>query len=261
MLPEPTEPTASQARPEKTQSWIVVLAMAFAIYVASEIPGMVGGGLLILGLVEWLAGPGAFRGLSDLSTLPAEAQALLSINGWSLCGSLFSVPAGIVLLRLAVPRAGPAAREYLGLKWPGLRQGLGWGLILVASDYGYRFLVSWLGMTYSNDDRYSTILGIPLFLPLIFVSLAVLVPIFEELLLRGYLLEGLRRSRLGEIGAILITAILWAALHPDTPARLVGLFLDGILLALARLRTGSTYLTILVHALHNARFVLVLAND
>ncbi|HEX5717455.1 MAG TPA: CPBP family intramembrane glutamic endopeptidase [Thermoanaerobaculia bacterium] len=224
-----------------------VLVVAFAVWLGSGTVGAIGGGLLLLGLEALLAGP--------------EAQALASEDGLALCGSLFAVPVAIVLLRREAPRPGSTAREYLGLKWPGLRQGLLWGVLLLAADYGYRFLILGLGMPFSNDDRYLEIGSIPLFLPLTFVALAVLTPIFEELLFRGYLLEGLRRSRLGQVGAILITASLWALMHWDLPLRSLGLFLDGSLLALARLRTGSTYLVVLVHAIGNAVAVLAVAND
>lgn len=250
MSAELTTSQSLQAQPETPQSWAGVLGVAFFILLVSSAAGMTGGGLL-LKLVAWLAGPEA----------PAEVQALLSKDGISLCKSLFGVPIAVVLLRRAVRLPGPKAREYLGLKWPGLRQGLGWGLILLVSNYGYRiFVVSGLGMPLSNDDRYREIGRMPLLLPLLFVALAVLTPIFEELLFRGFLLEGLHRSRLGVVGAILITASLWALMHRDLPLRSLGLFLYGSLLALARLRTGSTYLTMLVHAIPNVVAVAVFSN-
>ncbi|HVG07198.1 MAG TPA: CPBP family intramembrane glutamic endopeptidase [Thermoanaerobaculia bacterium] len=240
------EPTTSQPQPEKPQSWVSVLAMAFAVVLASGFVGLIGGGLLLFGLEAWLADP-------------AAVQALLSMDGLSLCAHLFAVPAGIALLRRSVPR-GQRGREYLGLKWPGLRQGLGWGLILLASSYGVDFLIWRLGIPFSERDDYQQIIRFPLLLPLTFLAIAVLGPIFEELLFRGFLVEGLRRSRLGTAGAILIPAAVWAAMHVDLPVRVAVLFLDGVLLALARLRTGSTYLTVLVHAIYNAVAVLLMAN-
>ena len=86
-----------------------------------------------------------------------------------------------------------------------------------------------------------------------------LVSIFEELLFRGFLLEGLRRSSLGETGAILLTSALWAVAHPGSPVRWLELFICGVLMALARLRTGSTYLTIVVHCILNLVAVLLTA--
>lgn len=235
--------------------------MAFAIVLVAEVVGMIGGGLLLLGLLVWLAGPEALAGLPyNLPELPEEVQALFSADGRSLCADLFAVPFAFFLLRRAVPHLGPTPRDYLGLKWPGLRQGLAWGLILLASNYGFRILVvKGFGMRLSAQDRYQEIGRIPLFVPLLFVAVAILAPIFEELLFRGYLLEGLRRSRLGMVGAILLTASLWALLHGDLPVRTLGLVLYGSLLALARLRTGSTYLTMLVHAITNVVAVLSLA--
>jgi uncharacterized protein len=257
------EPTTSQDHPEPPpEHWAKALGVAFAIYLGSSGVGLVGGFPLFLGLMAWLAGPEAVRNLPDnYLELPAEAQAFLSSgNGLSLCGSLFAMPAGVALLWLVVPRRRSTPREYLGLRWPGLRQGVAWGLIILAAEYGYRFFIRWLGIPLSEDDRFREIVGIPLFLPLIFVVIAVLGPIFEELLMRGYLLEGLRRSRLGEVGAVLITASLWAVMHPDIPVRWLGLFLTGVLLALARLRTGSTYLVVLLHIIINTAAVLSAAD-
>ncbi len=255
------EPITSEAYPEPPQSWVKILGVGFAVYLASGTVGLMGGFPLFLGLMAWLAGPEAVRNLPDnYPELPAEAQAFFAGDGLFLCGSLFAMPVGIALLRLAVPRPGPTPREYLGLKWPGLRQGLAWGLIILAAEFGYRYLILWLGMPLSRDGRYREILGIPLFLPLIFVVIAVLAPIFEELLFRGYLLEGLRRSRLGEVGAILVTASIWAVVHPDIPVRWLGIFITGVLLALARLRTGSTYLAMLLHVIINTVGVLSAAD-
>jgi hypothetical protein len=50
------EPTTSQPQPEKPQSWVSVLAMAFAVVLASGFVGLIGGGFLLLGLEAWLAG-------------------------------------------------------------------------------------------------------------------------------------------------------------------------------------------------------------
>src|SRR5688500_10568765 len=126
MLVEPTtsQPNqALQAHPETPQSWASVLVVAIVIVLASTVAGAIGGGLLLLGLVAWLAGPEAVSGLPyNRLELPAEAQALVSEDGFSLCARLFAVPLAIVLFRLAIPRMGSTAREYLGLKWPGLRQ-------------------------------------------------------------------------------------------------------------------------------------------
>lgn len=265
------EPITAQTQPEKPQGWgLGVLAMTFAIVLGSGFLGIVAGGLLDVGLVAWLAGPEALRDLPDRSELPAVAQALASEDGLFLCSFLFMASFGIAVLWFAVPRAVATPREYLGLKWPGLQQGLLWALIFLATHYGCWLLVDFLGMS-SQDDSFHELIRVPLLLPLAFVALAVLLPIFTEVLLRGFLLEGLRRSRLGEVGAILIAASIWTVGWSDIPP--LGelglldreflndgrLFLDGILLGVARLRTGSTYLTALLSVIVGAVSVLSIA--
>ena len=262
MVAEPTTSQPLESYPGPLLSWVRVLVLALVSVVGAMFVGMIPGFLLFSGLVAWVAGPEALSDFPDnFYDLPAEAQILLTEDAWVLCAILFTVPLGIAALWVAVPRPGPAPREFLGLKWPGLQEGLIWALILLTVDHGYRwFLVEGLGLRFSQDDGIEQIARIPLFFPLVFVALAILLPIFVELFCRGFLLEGLRRSRLGEVAAVLITAFLWNGMESDFDARSFGLYLNGILLALARLRTGSTYLTMLVQVITNAVAILALAS-
>lgn len=263
------EPIASQdfqvpRPPETPRSWLAVLGVVLAILLGAAGAGMAAGGVLHYWLMRWLAGPDAIKKITeapyDVSWLPVEAQAIASADAFFLFGYLFMAPLGIALLLYAVPRPGPTAREYLGLKWPDLRQGLIWGSILLAVDFGYRFLVvRGLGLPWGKDDGIDEMARTPMFLPVVFLALAVLGPIFEELLYRGFLLEGLRRSRIGEMGAILITAGLLASSGPDTTPHVAGLFLMGALFAVARVRTGSVYLTMLVRVIASSAAVLAMA--
>lgn len=245
---------------EAPQRWGRVLGEGIAVFLVAGTAGFLGGIPLMLGLVALLAGPEVIPDLPDrYLELPVEVQALASLDGIALCGSLFEVPVGLLLLWRMVPPGLPA-REYLGLKWPGLRQGLGWGLLLLFLDFGYEFLIGWLDLPWSGDDRYDQIARAPLLVPLFALSVVVLTPVFEEVLCRGFLLEGFRRSQLGEIGAILMTSTLWAVLHPGGPVRWLGLILYGSFLALARLRTGSTYLAVLIHGIGNLVAVVLMVS-
>ena len=48
---------------------------------------------------------------------------------------------------------------------------------------------------------------------LLWLALVVGAPLFEETFFRGFLFKGLAASRLGTIGAIVLTAALWASIH------------------------------------------------
>jgi hypothetical protein len=77
-------------------------------------------------------------------------------------------------------------------------------------------------------------------------------PIFEETLFRGFLFEGFRWSRIGVIGAVILTAFLWAISHVQYNAfGMVTIFVWGIVFGMVRFRTGSLWSVISIHALIN----------
>jgi sodium transport system permease protein len=84
---------------------------------------------------------------------------------------------------------------------------------------------------------------------LFFVLLAVVPPVCEELLCRGFLFAGLR-PRLGAWKTVVVTAALFAALHLSLP-RFPATFAAGLLLGYIRLRTGSVLACILFHMCWN----------
>jgi len=88
--------------------------------------------------------------------------------------------------------------------------------------------------------------------PLLWGAIIVAAPVFEELFFRGFFFRGIQQSRLGNVGAVLITSFFWSIIHVqyDRPM-MVWIFLLGILLGIARARSNSTYLTIVLHALWN----------
>jgi len=92
-------------------------------------------------------------------------------------------------------------------------------------------------------------------MPLVLVCIAVLPGICEEVLCRGALLSGLRRS-LGTTTAVLLSAFLFALLH-GSPFRFVPQFTIGVALAILAVRSGSILPGMVLHAGHNALAVLL----
>jgi len=86
---------------------------------------------------------------------------------------------------------------------------------------------------------------------LVIVAIAVAAPIIEEVIYRGMLLSTLRR-RFGRWVSILISATIFAGIHavldPNAIAAVPGLFLLGVVLAYAALRTGDLSLPIALHS-------------
>lgn len=83
------------------------------------------------------------------------------------------------------------------------------------------------------------------------LAVALLGPIAEELIFRGWFF-GLLQNRVGAHLTIFLTAAGWGLLHYSyTWGVILVIIIDGILLGLARWRTGSVYVPILMHALYN----------
>ncbi len=81
-----------------------------------------------------------------------------------------------------------------------------------------------------------------------FISVAILAPLLEELIFRKFLTERLRVF--GETVAILIPALLFALFHTSA-SQLVYAFTIGVLLGYFYCRTGNYWLTVLIHAIFN----------
>jgi membrane protease YdiL (CAAX protease family) len=92
----------------------------------------------------------------------------------------------------------------------------------------------------------------------IFISLVVLPPLVEEILLRGYLYTGLR-TRLSIIPAALITSFLFAAAHLQWGSghallwvAALDTFVLSLVLVYLREKTGSLWASIGLHMLKNS---------
>lgn len=86
-------------------------------------------------------------------------------------------------------------------------------------------------------------------------------PIFEELLFRGVLLDGVRavlasaRGTLSLVGSVVVDGLLFAAAHAEWEA-FVGLAITGVVLAVIYARTNRIIPCIVTHASFNALAVI-----
>ena len=94
-------------------------------------------------------------------------------------------------------------------------------------------------------------------LMLTLIAVAVLAPIAEEIFFRGFLYGGLRR-RMGALGAMLTSTLLFTALHFSLDA-FIPIFVLGLFLAWLYERTGSLYPGMLLHAANNGLALVLLA--
>jgi membrane protease YdiL (CAAX protease family) len=92
---------------------------------------------------------------------------------------------------------------------------------------------------------------------LLVIAFCVAAPISEEFFARGFLYRGWSESFLGPVGAILLSSLVWTALHLQYDWFFFGeVFSIGLLLGYLRYRSNSTWLTVVVHGLNNLAAVV-----
>jgi len=133
---------------------------------------------------------------------------------------------------------------------------------------GWKVLVKWalvLVLFVACQDTLTFLFGRPIvpelmisayetayFVPLLWLALIIVGPPTEEIFFRGFLFKGIESSKLGPAGAIIITSFVWSVMHVQYDIYGIAcLFVGGLLLGLARLRSNSIYPPIVMHALQN----------
>jgi membrane protease YdiL (CAAX protease family) len=212
-------------------------------------------------------------GLGFVAMLAGQIAALMALSWWIGAGLghlpdfggdgvvvtliiFVSTPVQVLLLAAFANRAGGSAAFYLGLTLP-RRSEVVFGVTVVVGLIVVGDTVSWLLghsiITSFQTDIFRTA-GAAGWLPLLLLWLAVVVvtPIGEEILFRGFLFRGWLRSPRDAWAVIVVTALLWALIHVQyDPFVISQIFVSGLLLGWIRWATGSTILTILLHALIN----------
>jgi uncharacterized protein len=93
--------------------------------------------------------------------------------------------------------------------------------------------------------------------PLLWLALIVAAPLGEELLFRGFWFQGFTRSRLGVLGTIVITSLVWSSIHLQYDFYgCATVFASGLLLGYARYHSQSIIPPIIMHALMNLVAIL-----
>ena len=92
-------------------------------------------------------------------------------------------------------------------------------------------------------------------LVLALILMAVLPAIFEELVFRGMILNGLRKG-MGDVCALIFSSLMFALIHGSIQ-QFIYPFLLGLVLGWLAMRTGSTFTSMLVHFLNNAIVLII----
>lgn len=177
----------------------------------------------------------------------------LSSNGLllSLSACVIAPVCIAVIIFFVTLRKGNSIRQYLHLESVTRRAYFQWFGIVILSVFILDVFTCFLGHPIVPDfmiKAYRT----AHFLPLLWFAVVIAAPLFEEVFFRGFLFEGFQYSKLGPAGAILLTSFLWTIVHSQYDLYHLGIvFILGILLGFARLKTRSLYTPIVLHSLLN----------
>jgi membrane protease YdiL (CAAX protease family) len=152
----------------------------------------------------------------------------------------------VVVIGAVVLRTREIPRDRLGFTRPPIRLSilfvvlyLGW---MLASDAVFGWRGPWDFTPWRQAPLAASAMRV--------LAVGVLGPIAEELIFRAFIYS--RLIRFGPAAAIAVTGIGWAILHFDYTLVVIGIIvIDGILLGLARWRTGSIVPPIVMHVLYN----------
>jgi hypothetical protein len=191
---------------------------------------------------------------SNLSPEAREAQyRALGSNGDVLAVSTFlSTPMCLLAIFAIVKlRRGASLVDCLALQVPQRRDMVRWLAFLVAfaalADaatwlIGKPIVPEVMVEIYRTADNKGAL----------WIAVILFAPLFEEVFFRGFVITGLSPSRLGASGAVLLSAAAWASIHGQYDAYWTFMiFLLGILLGAARVKTRSVVTPMIMHVVMN----------
>jgi membrane protease YdiL (CAAX protease family) len=128
---------------------------------------------------------------------------------------------------------GSSMLQYLPLRTLSVRQLFVWltAGILVMMGSGLVFRA----MGLEESQEMNSLLGGVTSTPLMYIALVLAAPLFEELLVRGFMLSGFERIKHSEAASLSVfaTAFLWTVIHAQYNAHeMFQVFLLGIVLGL-----------------------------
>jgi membrane protease YdiL (CAAX protease family) len=200
--------------------------------------------------ISWFLLP---HGPEDFPTHLADGDVLSFIT-------IFSGVVELLLIALLAKWRGWQPAKYLGFQrpagllstagWVAVTLILGWIHSLFAPLAGVESPPEFMAKTWSTTDS----------LPLLIVGIGLMAPLAEETFFRGFLHAGWKGPRLGILGTGILTSLLWTSLHIQYGRyELLYIFFFGILLTMARTRSGSIWTPIFMHAANNSLAIVGMA--
>lgn len=183
----------------------------------------------------------------------AAELAKLQVNGDVVAASLFlSTPASLLaIIAILKLKRGSSFEDALALRAPG--KGALW-----------RWMLAAIALC-AASDAITWLLGrpmVPAFMETVYrtadgkvalwIAFVIAAPVFEEIFFRGFVITGLGSSGMGAVGAVVVTALLWAAIHVQYDYYgIATVFVLGLLLGAARVKTGSVLVPLAMHMTAN----------
>jgi uncharacterized protein len=193
---------------------------------------------------------------------PFDMASAIHVVGGGLTISLsviMGLPAVLAALWAAIRVSRTPFAEYLALRWTA------WSNLLIGIVALFVLVMGWdLVSRMTGREVTPGFMGDVLqsaradgALWLLVLAFCVAAPVSEELFARGFLYRGWSESFLGPVGAILLSSMVWTALHLQYDWFFFGeVFSIGLLLGYLRYRSNSTWLTIILHGLNNLAAVV-----
>lgn len=221
---------------------IATFGISFVVMMASQFAALIA--------LSWWLG----LGLGQMPDFSGDGVAVALII-------LISTPIQLLLLAAFAQRRGHDVMGYLGLIVP-RRSEVIFGVAMTAGLIVGGNLLSWLLgqniVTPFQSDIFRTAgQAGPLAMAMLWLAVIVVTPIGEEIMFRGFLFRGWLQAPRDAWAVIAITAGLWALIHLQYDWYVTGqIFAFGLMLGWMRWATGSTFLTILLHAMINLEGML-----
>jgi membrane protease YdiL (CAAX protease family) len=234
---------ADPAPPPRTFDFFETLLVALIAYAVFLLAGQ---------LTIMLSLPAFMNGLSS-----EEIDVLRKQQHRLSAAAILATPAAIAVLWVAVRRTGRVFSEYLALNWPSrdaIVSVLGVMTIFLTVE---AFVTIKLGLTRPQASSDPVVVGAS-GLMVFAVVICIAAPVLEEFVFRGFMFRGWSQSFLGPIGAIVLTSALWAMLHSQYGwYDRSWIFVSGLVLGYFRLRSNSTWLTVVAHSAMNMEILFL----
>jgi membrane protease YdiL (CAAX protease family) len=193
---------------------------------------------------------------------PFDMAAAVHVLGGGVTISLSVItglPAVLAALWLPIRLSRTSFADYLALRWTSwgnLAIGLAAMVVLVMGwDMVSRLTGREVTPGFMGEVLQSASADGALWL--LVVAFCVAAPITEEFFARGFLYRGWSETFLRPAGAIVLSSLVWTALHLQYDWFFLGeVFSIGLLLGYLRYRSNSIWLTVVLHGLNNLAAVV-----